>query len=197
MLKGYWRIPEKTKAEVHDDRFFITGDLGKIDGEGYVNILGRGMDLVISGGFNVYPKEIESEIDAMPGVIESAVIGVPHAHLGEGVTAELVCNKSTEISEASPLKALEGRLMPSLLNIKLTRALRIELKHGGASAWGRLTDPPRPLRGFSSKIVLGYALGRDEEEIANDVYIIGIFIQTSFPIKRPTPKEGGRARRPM
>src|ERR1700760_4315181 len=77
VFKGYWRMPEKTKAEFRNDGFFITGDLGKIDPAGYVHILGRGKDLVISGGFNVYPKEIESEIDAMPGVIESAGVGVP------------------------------------------------------------------------------------------------------------------------
>jgi malonyl-CoA/methylmalonyl-CoA synthetase len=110
VFKGYWRMPEKTKSEFRDDGFFVTGDLGKIDGKGYVHILGRGKDLVISGGFNVYPKEIESEIDAMPGVIESAVIGVPHADFGEGVTAVLVCNKSADVSEASVLKALDGRL---------------------------------------------------------------------------------------
>jgi malonyl-CoA/methylmalonyl-CoA synthetase len=110
VFKGYWRMPEKTKAEFRPDGFFITGDLGKIDGKGYVHILGRGKDLVISGGFNVYPKEIESEIDAMPGVIESAVIGVPHADFGEGVTAVVVCNKSAEVSEGSVLKALDGRL---------------------------------------------------------------------------------------
>jgi len=110
VFKGYWRMPEKTKAEFRDDGFFITGDLGKIDAKGYVHILGRGKDLVISGGFNVYPKEIESEIDAMPGVIESAVIGVPHADFGEGVTAVLVCDKGAKIDEASVLKALDGRL---------------------------------------------------------------------------------------
>jgi malonyl-CoA/methylmalonyl-CoA synthetase len=110
VFKGYWRMPEKTKSEFRDDGFFITGDLGKIDDKGYVHILGRGKDLVISGGFNVYPKEIESEIDAMPGVIESAVIGVPHADFGEGVTAVVVCNKGAGISEASVLKALDGRL---------------------------------------------------------------------------------------
>ena len=110
VFKGYWRMPEKTKAEFRDDGFFITGDLGKIDGNGYVHILGRGKDLVISGGFNVYPKEIESEIDAMPGVIESAVIGVPHADFGEGVTAVLVCDKGAEITESGVLKALDGRL---------------------------------------------------------------------------------------
>jgi malonyl-CoA/methylmalonyl-CoA synthetase len=110
VFKGYWRMPEKTKAEFRDDGFFITGDLGKIDTKGYVHILGRGKDLVISGGFNVYPKEIESEIDAMPGVIESAVIGVPHADFGEGVTAVVVCDKGAPVSEASVLNALDGRL---------------------------------------------------------------------------------------
>jgi malonyl-CoA/methylmalonyl-CoA synthetase len=110
VFKGYWRMPEKTKAEFRGDGFFITGDLGKIDAKGYVHILGRGKDLVISGGFNVYPKEIESEIDAMPGVIESAVIGVPHADFGEGVTAVLVCNKGADVTEAAVLKALDGRL---------------------------------------------------------------------------------------
>jgi malonyl-CoA/methylmalonyl-CoA synthetase len=110
VFKGYWRMPEKTKAEFRDDGFFITGDLGKIDANGYVHILGRGKDLVISGGFNVYPKEIESEIDAMPGVIESAVIGVPHADFGEGVTAVLVCDKGAKVDEATVLQALDGRL---------------------------------------------------------------------------------------
>jgi len=110
VFKGYWRMPEKTKSEFRPDGFFITGDLGKIDGKGYVHILGRGKDLVISGGFNVYPKEIESEIDGMPGVVESAVIGVPHADFGEGVTAVLVCNKGADVTEAAVLNALDGRI---------------------------------------------------------------------------------------
>jgi malonyl-CoA/methylmalonyl-CoA synthetase len=110
VFKGYWRMPEKTRSEFRADGFFITGDLGKIDDKGYVHILGRGKDLVISGGFNVYPKEIESEIDAMPGVVESAVIGVPHADFGEGVTAVVVCDKSAGVDETSVLKALDGRL---------------------------------------------------------------------------------------
>ena len=76
VFKGYWRMPEKTKAEFRDDGFFITGDLGKIDRQGYVHIIGRGKDLVISGGYNIYPKEVESEIDQLPGVVECAVIGV-------------------------------------------------------------------------------------------------------------------------
>ena len=110
VFKGYWRMAEKTKSEFRDDGFFITGDLGKIDDKGYVHILGRSKDLVISGGFNVYPKEIESEIDAIPGVIETAVIGVPHADFGEGVTAVVVCDKAAEVDESSVLKALDGRL---------------------------------------------------------------------------------------
>ena len=110
VFKGYWRMPEKTKSEFRDDGFFITGDLGKIDAKGYVHILGRGKDLVISGGFNVYPKEIESEIDAMPGVIESAVIGVPHADFGEGVTAVVVSDKKTVLDEAAVIKALDGQI---------------------------------------------------------------------------------------
>ena len=110
VFKGYWRMAEKTQSEFRDDGFFITGDLGKIDDKGYVHILGRSKDLVISGGFNVYPKEIESEIDAMPGVIETAVIGVPHADFGEGVTAVVVCDKAAKVDESSVLKALGGRL---------------------------------------------------------------------------------------
>ncbi|MEN3290423.1 MAG: malonyl-CoA/methylmalonyl-CoA synthetase [Bradyrhizobium sp.] len=110
VFKGYWRMPEKTRSEFRDDSFFITGDLGKIDHKGYVHILGRGKDLVISGGFNVYPKEIESEIDAMPGVVESAVIGVPHADFGEGVTAVVVSHPGADISEAGVLRGLDGRL---------------------------------------------------------------------------------------
>ncbi|MGX1350470.1 malonyl-CoA/methylmalonyl-CoA synthetase [Bradyrhizobium elkanii] len=110
VFKGYWRMPEKTESEFRPDGFFITGDLGKIDDNGYVHILGRGKDLVISGGFNVYPKEIESEIDAIPGMVESAVIGVPHADFGEGVTAALVRQPGASIDEATVLKGLDGRL---------------------------------------------------------------------------------------
>ncbi len=90
VFMGYWRMPEKTEAEFREDGFFITGDLGKIDARGYVHIAGRGKDLVISGGYNVYPKEVESEIDGLEGVAESAVIGVPHPDFGEGVVAVAV-----------------------------------------------------------------------------------------------------------
>ncbi len=76
VFQGYWRMPEKTAAEFKVDGFFVTGDLGKVDRDGYVHIVGRGKDLIITGGYNVYPKEIETEIDALPGVVESAVIGL-------------------------------------------------------------------------------------------------------------------------
>jgi malonyl-CoA/methylmalonyl-CoA synthetase len=110
VFKGYWRMPEKTEAEFRKDGFFITGDLGKIDQRGYVHIVGRGKDLIITGGFNVYPKEIESEIDAIPGVIESAVIGVPHPDFGEGVTAVVVRDKNAKLDENQILAAIESRL---------------------------------------------------------------------------------------
>ncbi|WP_374302056.1 malonyl-CoA synthase [Paracoccus sp. (in: a-proteobacteria)] len=110
VFKGYWQMPEKTAAELRDNGFFITGDLGKIDDRGYLHIVGRGKDLIITGGYNVYPKEIETEIDAMPGVTESAVIGLPHRDFGEGVTAVIVPTKPGALSEADVLAALEGRL---------------------------------------------------------------------------------------
>ena len=110
VFKGYWRMPEKTKAEFRDDGFFITGDLGNIDAKGYVHIVGRGKDLVISGGFNVYPKEVESEIDALPGVVESAVIGAPHPDFGEGVVAVVVPAKEIQLDEQEVIDALKKRL---------------------------------------------------------------------------------------
>lgn len=110
VFKGYWRNPEKTAAEFKADGFFITGDLGRIDERGYVHIVGRGKDLIITGGYNVYPKEVETEIDAMPGVVESAVIGVPHADFGEGVTAIVVAAKGAALDEKSIQATLESRL---------------------------------------------------------------------------------------
>jgi malonyl-CoA/methylmalonyl-CoA synthetase len=107
---GYWRNPEKTAEAFRNDGFFITGDLGMIDGRGYVSIVGRGKDLVISGGLNVYPKEVETEIDALPGVVESAVIGLPHPDLGEAVTAVVATGGESELTEGAILAALADRL---------------------------------------------------------------------------------------
>jgi len=90
VFKGYWKMPEKTKAELRENGFFITGDLGKIDTDGYVHILGRDKDLIISGGYNIYPKEIEVFLDEQSGIEESAVIGVPHPDFGETAIAIVV-----------------------------------------------------------------------------------------------------------
>jgi malonyl-CoA/methylmalonyl-CoA synthetase len=110
VFAGYWRMPERNAAEFRPDGFFISGDLGKIDARGYLHIVGRGKDLIITGGFNVYPKEVETAIDAVPGVVESAVIGLPHPDFGEGVTAVVVKDKAAQLSEQSLIEALEGRL---------------------------------------------------------------------------------------
>ena len=90
VFKGYWGMPEKTASEFCPDGFFITGDLGTVDEQGYVTIVGRDKDMIISGGLNVYPKEVEDVINEFPGVVESAVIGVPHPDFGEAVVAVIV-----------------------------------------------------------------------------------------------------------
>src|SRR5260370_41594923 len=102
-------MPEKTAAEFHDG-FFVSGDLGKLDARGYVYIVGRGKDLVITGGFNVYPQELETAIDALPGVVESAGIGVPHPDLGEGVAAVGVTGQAADLSQQTIPPADHGRL---------------------------------------------------------------------------------------
>ena len=109
VCRGYWRMPEKTKEEFRGDGFFITGDLGVLEADGRLSIVGRGKDLIITGGFNVYPKEIESLIDALEGVEESAVIGVAHPDFGEGVTAVVVKNQAA-LTESDVLAALSVRL---------------------------------------------------------------------------------------
>jgi malonyl-CoA/methylmalonyl-CoA synthetase len=104
VFQGYWRNPEKTHEDKRDNGFFITGDLGHIDGQGSLVISGRAKDLIITGGFNVYPREIEEVIDALPGVIESAVIGLPHADFGEAVTAVVVVKAA--LDEADIIRTL-------------------------------------------------------------------------------------------
>jgi malonyl-CoA/methylmalonyl-CoA synthetase len=103
-------MPEKTAAEFRADGFFITGDLGQIGEDGYLRIVGRDKDLVISGGYNVYPREIEALIDEITGVAESAVIGLPHPDLGEGVTAIVVGETEGVIDEAGILRAIGDQL---------------------------------------------------------------------------------------
>ena len=121
VFKGYWQMPEKTAAELREDGFFITGDLGKIDQDGYVHIVGRNKDLIISGGYNIYPKEIELVLDEQPGVLESAVIGVAHPDFGETVLGVIVPEKG-----ATPdLEAIMATVGNELARFKHPRRLII------------------------------------------------------------------------
>jgi len=110
LFKGYWRIPDKTAAEFRSDGFFITGDLATIDTQGRVAIIGRAKDLIISGGHNVYPKEVENVINGIAGVDESAVIGLQHPDLGEAVVAVVTLKPGTDLDEARLISRLQGQL---------------------------------------------------------------------------------------
>ncbi|GGE95847.1 malonyl-CoA synthase [Stappia taiwanensis] len=110
VFKGYWRMPEKTASEFRADGFFITGDMGRNDERGYVSIVGRAKDLIISGGFNVYPAEVEAVIDEIDGVAESAVIGVPHADFGEGVVAVVAAHKGAALTPEQVIAPLADKL---------------------------------------------------------------------------------------
>ncbi len=110
VFQGYWNLPDKTREELQENGFFITGDLGRISADGYVEIVGRSKDLIISGGFNIYPKEVEAAIDLLPGVAETAVVGVPDADLGEVGLAFVVRAEGAGISAAEILAALGGQL---------------------------------------------------------------------------------------
>ncbi len=116
---GYWNMPEKTREELREDGFFITGDLGQIDKSGYLQIVGRNKDLIISGGYNIYPKEIELLLDDQPGVLESAVIGAPHPDFGESVIGVLVADGSRDID----LDLIEVALSESLARFKQPRKM--------------------------------------------------------------------------
>jgi malonyl-CoA/methylmalonyl-CoA synthetase len=113
VFRGYWRMPEKTREEFTADGFFKTGDMGKSDADGYISIIGRSKDLIITGGLNVYPKEIEEVIDAISGVFETAVIGMSHPDFGEAVIAAVVRQNNecgAALSEAGIISALKGVL---------------------------------------------------------------------------------------
>jgi malonyl-CoA/methylmalonyl-CoA synthetase len=110
VFKGYWNLPEKTAADIRGNGYFITGDLGLIEGDGYLRLIGREKDLIISGGLNVYPKEIEDAIDALPGVVESAVFAIPHADFGEAVAAAVTLQAGATASPADIIAALRTQL---------------------------------------------------------------------------------------
>ena len=133
VFKGYWNMPEKTAEELRSDGFFMTGDLGMVDADGYVHIVGRNKDLIISGGFNIYPKEIETVLDAQEGVLESAVIGVPHPDFGETVLALFVPS-----SEHTPdLDAIQSHISEHLARFKLPKKLII-LSHLPRNTMGKV-----------------------------------------------------------
>ena len=114
VFRGYWRMPDKTKEEFTADGWFRTGDVGHFGGKDvpdrYLTLVGRSKDLIISGGYNVYPKEIEGYIDEMDNVVESAVVGVPHADFGEAVVAVVVANSDAALSATAIVDALKGRI---------------------------------------------------------------------------------------
>lgn len=121
VFSGYWRMPEKTAEEFAEDGWFKTGDVALIDAEGYVHLVGRAKDLIISGGYNVYPKEIEELVDDMPEVLESAIVGVPHRDFGEAGVAVVVLNKGASLDEAT----LIGRLKEKIANYKVPKRVEI------------------------------------------------------------------------
>jgi len=110
VFHGYWRMPEKTQEEFTDDGWFKTGDVGKVDANGYVVIVGRSKDLIITGGYNVYPAEIEGVLNELPGVAESAVVGVPHRDFGEAVIAAVVPRAGMSPDAATLIAALKTRI---------------------------------------------------------------------------------------
>jgi malonyl-CoA/methylmalonyl-CoA synthetase len=110
VFAGYWRMPEKTQEEFTADGYFKTGDVGKVDGLGYVTIVGRSKDLIISGGYNVYPAEIEGVINEMPGVAESAVVGVPHADFGEVGVAVVIARNGMTIDPDQVIASLKAQM---------------------------------------------------------------------------------------
>ncbi|MFN3417265.1 MAG: malonate--CoA ligase [Caldimonas sp.] len=122
VFKGYWRMPEKTKEEFTPDGWFKTGDVGRFDAKGYLTIVGRSKDLIISGGYNVYPAEVEGYINEMPGVAESAVIGVPHPDFGEAVVAVVVPKPG---SSPDP-EAIVAQLKRQIANFKVPKRVFVQ-----------------------------------------------------------------------
>ncbi|MEY3721269.1 MAG: hypothetical protein RL618_1788 [Pseudomonadota bacterium] len=147
VFSGYWQMPEKTAEEFTADGYFKTGDVGRFDSDGYLSIVGRSKDLIISGGYNVYPKEIESVIDEMPGVLESAVIGIAHPDFGEAVTAVVVPRDGAVLSEAVIIESLKQKIA----NFKVPKRVHV------------VDELPRNTMGKVQKNMLRERFGQDSE----------------------------------
>ena len=144
VFAGYWHMPEKTREEFAADGYFRTGDVGTFDADGYLSIVGRAKDLIISGGYNVYPKEIELALDLLPGVAESAVIGVPHPDFGEAVAAVVVAKKGENVDPS----ALIAELKKNFANYKVPKQVHL------------VEDLPRNLMGKVQKALLRERYGK-------------------------------------
>ncbi len=138
VFSAYWRAPEKTASEFRADGYFITGDMGRFDEDGYLHIVGRSKDLVITGGLNVYPAEVEAVLDDIPGVAASAVIGVPHPDFGEAVVAVVTARAGLTVDG----DALRASLRDRLANYKVPKAVLV------------VTDLPRNAMGKVQKNIL-------------------------------------------
>lgn len=149
VFQGYWRMPEKTAEEFTADGFFRTGDVGQVDQDGYLAIVGRSKDMIISGGYNVYPKEIEGIIDAMPEVAESAVIGIPHPDFGEAVCAVIVLKQKQDLDANTTIT----RLKASIANFKVPKQVIF------------IDDLPRNAMGKVQKKVLRERLSKTDQLI--------------------------------
>jgi malonyl-CoA/methylmalonyl-CoA synthetase len=139
VMPGYWKLPEKNKEEFTADGYFRTGDIGVYDSQGYLSIVGRAKDMVISGGYNVYPKEVEMLLDELPGVRESAVFGVPHADFGEAVFAAIVLAPGATLTEKAVIEHVKTRLanfkvpkrvvfLPELPRNAMGKVLKVDLR---------------------------------------------------------------------
>jgi malonyl-CoA/methylmalonyl-CoA synthetase len=148
VFRGYWNMPEKTREEFTPDGWFRTGDIGVFDSEGYLSIVGRAKDLIITGGYNVYPKEIELVLDTLPGVSESAVIGLPHPDFGEAVTAVVVPRPGVQLDES----AIIAKLKHELANYKVPKRVIV------------LADLPRNAMGKVQKNVLRQTYAVDDQK---------------------------------
>ncbi|MDA8587275.1 AMP-binding protein, partial [Rhodobacteraceae bacterium] len=148
VFKGYWKMPEKTREELREDGFFITGDLAMVDADGYVTIVGRSKDVIISGGFNIYPREIEMFLDDLPGVMESAVVGAPHSDFGESVVAVLVAEPEVNCD----LEAIKAAVKRDLAGFKRPRHFAV-LEALPRNAMGKVQK--KELRAQFAQVFLG------------------------------------------